>query len=253
MLLFKSNGIYFEFVTKIIPELDQDGNIKKYFPQKRYAKRNEKELHKYGEGQFCKFKIPNDYKDKEGVYILTIDNEAMYVGECVDLSKRFNYGYGNISPRNCYKGGQQTNCRINKIIYLETSNNKSVYLFFKETDDRNNLERKLIKKINPNWNKSHGKILETKENKFDSKDEEVTEVKGKYKNLFNYLLNTKNKKITLTYDEIESIINSKLPDSAYNYRAWWANGGHVHSDAWLKSGWKVQNVNLGKDVTFKRI
>ncbi len=114
------------------------------------------------------------------------------------------------------------------------------------------MESKLIKKINPDWNRSPGKILETKENKSDCKDELVTEVKGKYKNLFNYLLNTKNKEITLTYDEIESIINSDLPYSAHNYKAWWSNGGQAHSDVWLKSGWKVQKVNLGKDVTFKR-
>ena len=40
------------------------------------------------------------------------------MGECANLSVRFNAGYGNISPKNCFKGGQETNCRLNNLLYL---------------------------------------------------------------------------------------------------------------------------------------
>jgi hypothetical protein len=33
------------------------------------------------------------------------------------LSARFNAGYGNISPKNCFKGGQETNCRVNNLVH----------------------------------------------------------------------------------------------------------------------------------------
>jgi hypothetical protein len=34
-----------------------------------------------------------------GVYILTVNSDPHYVGECVNLSRRFNGDYGNISPK----------------------------------------------------------------------------------------------------------------------------------------------------------
>ena len=30
---------------------------------------------------------------------------------------RYNNGYGRISPRNCFQGGQSTNCRVNNLIF----------------------------------------------------------------------------------------------------------------------------------------
>jgi hypothetical protein len=38
-----------------------------------------------------------------------VDESKEYVGECRDLVKRFNSGYGQISPRNCFVGGRRTN------------------------------------------------------------------------------------------------------------------------------------------------
>lgn len=63
-------------------------------------------------------------------------------------------------------------------------------------------------------------------------------------------MNCRSSRIQLTYGEIEEIIRKPLPDSAYKYREWWANGGHSQADAWLDAGWKVEEVNLGKSVVF---
>jgi len=54
---------------------------------------------------------------------------------------------------------------------------------------------------------------------------------------------TQNK--TITFEQIENILNFKLPPSAREHRAWWANDGtHVHARSWLNIGWKVYYVNF---------
>lgn len=61
--------------------------------------------------------------------------------------------------------------------------------------------------------------------------------------------------ITLSYSELESIINTELPPSAHTDRTWWANtenASRVQAHSWLNGGWKVNHVELGKSVTFIR-
>jgi hypothetical protein len=75
---------------------------------------------------------------------------------------------------------------------------------------------------------------------------------GKYRPLQLYLEKCAGSTLILTYEQIESIIADKLPMSAYTYAAWWGNGGHYYADAWLSTGWKVDEVRFGESVTFKR-
>src|SRR5450432_977594 len=97
----------FKHVANIEPARNENGSVKAFMPQGRYGKAGSVLLNKYGVGPFCKFKIPTSFRTS-GVYVLTIEGEIRYVGECANLSARFNMGYGNISPKNCYKGGQET-------------------------------------------------------------------------------------------------------------------------------------------------
>ena len=48
---------------------------------------------------------------------------------------------------------------------------------------------------------------------------------GKYSPLENYLrdLPANQKEVALSFEQIERIINAKLPPSAYEYQTWWAN------------------------------
>ena len=58
------------------------------------------------------------------------------------------------------------------------------------------------------------------------------------------------------FDQIEGAINSPLPPSARQHRAWWANDsvGHVQSQQWLDVDWRVSQINLSDErVTFTRI
>ena len=108
-------------------------------------------LHQFGKGPFCKFKVPGEYA-LSGVYGICLGNNIVYIGECANLSQRFNSGYGNITPRNCFKGGQHTNCRINTLILHATNENKKISLYFHECNNRKQVESELIDKHNPPWN-----------------------------------------------------------------------------------------------------
>jgi hypothetical protein len=74
---------------------------------------------------------------------------------------------------------------------------------------------------------------------------------GKYTPLEHYLrdLPESQKAVTLGFDEIERIINAKLPPSAYGYQQWWENekeGNHVNARSWSNAGWKIDTLNLKK-------
>ena len=125
-------------------------------PQNRYSNPRGLPLHPYGSGTFCEFRIPRGRRS-QGMYVLTKDGEMTYIGECENLSNRHNAGYGQISPRNCYKGGQETNCRINRLIAEATQSGHVVELWFHPTlglsrSARRSVERQLRDRCNPPWN-----------------------------------------------------------------------------------------------------
>lgn len=82
---------------------------------------------------------------------------------------------------------------------------------------------------------------------------------SKYTPLEHYLrgIPVEQKDVTLTFEQIERILNDKLPPSAQQYPAWWANekdGQHVHAHSWLNAGWRKDMVNFtNKWVRFIRI
>ena len=146
-------GIRFGLICKIIP-FSNKGIIETYAPQKKYAKRDRMSLHTYGRGCFCRFDIDKKWVGYEGVYAISIDGKVAYVGQCINLYQRFHDGYGKIHPRNCYNGGQPTNCRINANILSHAGRQSSMLLYFFETDDRNRIERMLIRCLRPAWNRT---------------------------------------------------------------------------------------------------
>jgi hypothetical protein len=109
-------------------------------------------LNRYGAGPFCKFKIPRNFKTC-GVYAIISGTAVLYIGECENLSARYNMGYGNISPRNCFVGGQETNCRINNLIYCAVNNGAELTLWFLPSSDFKTIERELRALVRPVWNR----------------------------------------------------------------------------------------------------
>ena len=241
----------FEFICEIKPLTNEHGQIIEYYPYNEYKNAANKKLNKYGKGPFCKFRISSTL-NRAGVYIIKVNEDIKYVGECEDLSNRYNSGYGQISPRNCFVGGQSTNCKINSYILEEVKDGSKVYLFFYETDERFKIERELIKKYEPEWNSTSGKYIISDEKKINTDSKEVKNVGNisKYYSLEKYLDRQKDNLIKLTFTEIEKILGEVLPPSAYKYPAWWANGGHSQADAWMNAGWRVDNLKLGNSVVF---
>jgi len=144
----------FKHVCFIKPELDSGRHVIEYQPQSKYENKNNYKLNKYGKGSFCKFKIPKGYLGKKGVYLILLNDKMQYVGKCEDLESRYNIGYGIISPRNCFEGGQITNCKINSLVLFEFKKGSKIELKFHETDNHSLVETELIKQINPKWNGS---------------------------------------------------------------------------------------------------
>jgi len=141
----------FKYVCDLIPET-ANGQLIQAKPQEQYNNLHNIALNRYGDGAFCRFRIPRNYK-LCGVYVVTVNDEPKYVGECKNLSSRYNTGYGKISPKNCFKGGQETNCRLNKLILGEAIQGHSVKLWFMPTDDYKPIERDLRNNRQWPWNR----------------------------------------------------------------------------------------------------
>ena len=82
---------------------------------------------------------------------------------------------------------------------------------------------------------------------------------GKYSPLEKYLreLPESQREVTLRFEQIEDILNSKLPSSAYEDQRWWEHekeGNHVNARAWTNAGWKIESLDVNKmRVKFVRI
>ena len=79
--------------------------------------------------------------------------------------------------------------------------------------------------------------------------------KSIYENLFEYFANCTKVTFSLTFKEIENILNFKLCSSAYNHTCYWyRKGTGLFSNNWLDNGYVIQKLYLDKQkVVFKRV
>ena len=77
---------------------------------------------------------------------------------------------------------------------------------------------------------------------------------SKYKALSEFLYGSWEKRIILSYEELESILGFSLPTSAHNLpQSYWANTEyHTYAKSWLKLGYKAKVDTENKKVTFER-
>ncbi len=81
---------------------------------------------------------------------------------------------------------------------------------------------------------------------------------SKYAPLYNYLkgIPAETRQITLTFNEIEHILNDKLPATARKSPEWWANeeyGTNTQAENWIGACWRVESVDLNSScVKFYR-
>lgn len=85
-------------------------------------------------------------------------------------------------------------------------------------------------------------------------DAESSKGSKKYRFLSEYLLNSNQKSVTLSFSEIEDILQFSLPDSARNHRPFWANTTtHSIALSWLSVGYETVTVNMEKQIiTFEK-
>ena len=123
------------------------------FPQRRFD--NKAKNYPYLAGidyftEFCHFK-PNLPKES-GVYLWVVNDEIIYIGEAKDLRSRFNNGYGNVSPRNCFKGGQSTNVKMNRVALSYFKDRQTIEIYVFETGEHEEIELYLLNRIDTPYN-----------------------------------------------------------------------------------------------------
>lgn len=92
------------------------------------------------------------------------------------------------------------------------------------------------------------------------KEDNITkENDGRYEKLISYFHNCKKNNVSLTFKEIEKILNFKLCNSAYKYRSYFTKKDNgMISEAWLSQGYEIKNLDMKKQkidftkVSFKR-
>ncbi len=77
---------------------------------------------------------------------------------------------------------------------------------------------------------------------------------SKYKALSEFLYESWEKKIELSYEQLEDVLGFSLPASAHNLpQSYWANTEyHTYAKSWLKLGYKAKVDAGNKKVIFER-
>ncbi len=142
----------FVHAAVIEPDRGADGALLEFMPQSRYERAKTTQLNRYGAGPFCRFAVKN-LPPASGVYALAIDAVVAYIGIANDLAQRWGpQGYVTISPRNCYVGGQSTNCKVNSSILRAARDGRRIDLWIHETSEAEPVEARLIHELDPAWN-----------------------------------------------------------------------------------------------------
>ena len=72
---------------------------------------------------------------------------------------------------------------------------------------------------------------------------------GKYAPLEDHLraLPKNKREVRLSFEQIEGILEFKLPSSAYEDERWWLHekeANHINTRAWTNAGWKIASVDV---------
>jgi hypothetical protein len=80
---------------------------------------------------------------------------------------------------------------------------------------------------------------------------------SKYQPLTDFLKGSSAPHVPMTFEEVEVILGVRLPASAYEHAAWWANDtgkSHVQAKAWLSAGYETEQIDKqAKKLVFARV
>ena len=134
----------FQLIARIELKTDKDGIPIEYHPAKRYENSRSLQLNAHGNKSFCHvalkpYGIPDLSPYRAGVYAIA-GASLKYIGRThTSLMQRFN-GYCSIQPRNCYQGGQSTNCHVNNSVLEDSKAGEMLWVCFYESEQANDLE-----------------------------------------------------------------------------------------------------------------
>lgn len=146
-------GRSFRHVARISPDAGPDGEPLEDMPQRRYYAAASTRLNRHGYGPFCRFSVVG-LPAAPGVYALTVAQQLAYIGIATkSLRERWGpRGYAEIQPRNCFRGGQSTNCKVNHAILWAAQRRLAINLWMYETAIPRPIEKRLIAELAPPWN-----------------------------------------------------------------------------------------------------
>ena len=144
-------GWNFRRLGDVRPELDESGRVASFLSQSRYANVGALPLHRYGAGPFCRLQLPG-IPAASGVYAYFVDGALKYVGE-THFARQTLSAYRNISPRMCFRGGQERSCRINNLLFRAAEAGSKIELWFLSTADHKAVEEELRRTLKPEWNR----------------------------------------------------------------------------------------------------
>lgn len=111
-------------------------------------------LNEHGDKEFCDFSVDSTPLSRsKGIYSFVIGEDIMYFGRSHDpFERRVNQGYGHISPKNCFRDGQSTNCHINSLMARNIGSVSFHVLPLDKDLEIDRLEKLLINYYRPKWN-----------------------------------------------------------------------------------------------------
>jgi hypothetical protein len=79
---------------------------------------------------------------------------------------------------------------------------------------------------------------------------------SKYQPLADFLKDFRGAEWNATFADIERVLGFRLPPSAHEHRAWWANqfkGHHSQAKGWIEAGWVTREIDQRRGlVRFER-
>lgn len=144
----------FDFAGAIDADREASGELRLVRPHQRFANPRVLRLNAYGLGPFVRLAVL-PLPDRPGVYAVCEEpGDVLYVGRARDsLRRRWGrQGYSVIDPRNCFVGGQSTNCRVNSLIAERLGKSDVLHLWYHKIEDPVALEQELVVSIKPPWN-----------------------------------------------------------------------------------------------------
>jgi hypothetical protein len=142
----------FERASTIDAERSDNGSLLTYTAYERFENPKSLRLHGYGAGPFVRLRLAA-LPTGAGVYVVMDGEDIAYVGLAANISARWGRrNYAVIDPRNCYVGGQSTNCRLNNLVYQALTQGQELTLWTHLVQNPRPVEAELIRCLRPPWN-----------------------------------------------------------------------------------------------------